>query len=60
MILTGIVAFAQSVGQQRLEEELLPQCWEQVGLFKAKSEVFYRNEKVNMIKIQVIKFEKFM
>ncbi|XP_076109472.1 RAB11-binding protein RELCH homolog [Mytilus galloprovincialis] len=31
MILTGIVAFAQHVGQQRLEEELLPQCWEQIN-----------------------------
>jgi hypothetical protein len=33
MILTGCVAFAQHVGQQRLEEELLPQCWEQVCLY---------------------------
>ena len=30
IILTGCVAFAQHVGPRRLEEELLPQCWEQV------------------------------
>ena len=30
MILTGCVAFAQHVGPQRVETELLPQCWEQV------------------------------
>ncbi|OWF38039.1 hypothetical protein KP79_PYT14357 [Mizuhopecten yessoensis] len=31
MILTGCVAFAQHVGQARLMEELLPQCWEQIS-----------------------------
>ncbi|XP_069112711.1 RAB11-binding protein RELCH homolog isoform X2 [Argopecten irradians] len=31
MILTGCVAFAQHVGQARLLEELLPQCWEQIS-----------------------------
>ena len=31
MILTGCVAFAQYVGPQRAEAELLPQCWEQVS-----------------------------
>ena len=31
MILTGCVAFAQHVGPTRVETELLPQCWEQVG-----------------------------
>ncbi|XP_041376691.1 RAB11-binding protein RELCH homolog [Gigantopelta aegis] len=31
MILTGCIAFAQHVGQTRLEAELLPQCWEQIS-----------------------------
>ena len=31
MILTGCVAFAQYVGAQRVETELLPQCWEQIA-----------------------------
>ena len=31
MILTGCVAFAEHVGPTRVESELLPQCWEQVG-----------------------------
>ncbi|XP_064641709.1 RAB11-binding protein RELCH homolog [Lineus longissimus] len=31
IILTGCVAFAQHVGPRRVEEELLPQCWEQIG-----------------------------
>lgn len=30
MILTGCVVFAEHVGAERLVEELLPQCWEQV------------------------------
>ena len=30
MILTGCVAFAQHVGPERVESELLPQCWEQI------------------------------
>lgn len=30
MILTGCVMFAQYNGSERVEEELLPQCWEQV------------------------------
>ncbi len=30
MILTGCVAFAEQVGAERVETELLPQCWEQV------------------------------
>ncbi|XP_071958266.1 RAB11-binding protein RELCH homolog isoform X2 [Antedon mediterranea] len=31
MILRGCVAFAQHVGPARLEEELLPQCWEEIS-----------------------------
>ena len=31
LILTGCVAFAQHVGAQRVEAELLPQCWEQLA-----------------------------
>ncbi|XP_077592008.1 RAB11-binding protein RELCH homolog isoform X6 [Stigmatopora nigra] len=31
MILTGCVAFARHVGPRRVEEELLPQCWEQIN-----------------------------
>lgn len=31
MILRGCVAFAKHVGPARLENELLPQCWEQVN-----------------------------
>ncbi|KAJ8302481.1 hypothetical protein KUTeg_018877 [Tegillarca granosa] len=31
MILTGCIAYAEHVGQARLEEELLPQCWEQIS-----------------------------
>ena len=30
MILTGCVVYAEHVGAERLVEELLPQCWEQV------------------------------
>ena len=30
MILTGCIMFAQYNGPERVEEELLPQCWEQV------------------------------
>jgi hypothetical protein len=30
MILTGCVVFAEHAGAERLVEELLPQCWEQV------------------------------
>ncbi|XP_025114881.1 lisH domain and HEAT repeat-containing protein KIAA1468-like isoform X4 [Pomacea canaliculata] len=31
MILTGCVVFAEHVGAERLVEELLPQCWEQIS-----------------------------
>ncbi|XP_059148848.1 RAB11-binding protein RELCH-like isoform X1 [Physella acuta] len=31
MILTGCVVFAEHAGADRLVEELLPQCWEQIG-----------------------------
>ena len=31
MILTGCIMFAQYNGPQKVEEELLPQCWEQIG-----------------------------
>uniref|UniRef100_A0A2C9LVS6 TOG domain-containing protein n=1 Tax=Biomphalaria glabrata TaxID=6526 RepID=A0A2C9LVS6_BIOGL len=31
MILTGCVVFAELAGADRLVEELLPQCWEQIG-----------------------------
>ncbi|CAH1269897.1 KIAA1468 [Branchiostoma lanceolatum] len=31
MILTGCVTFAEHVGQERVETELLPQCWEQIN-----------------------------
>ncbi|ESO82885.1 hypothetical protein LOTGIDRAFT_108770 [Lottia gigantea] len=31
MILTGCIAFAETVGPTRLETELLPQCWEQIS-----------------------------
>ncbi|KAK2149703.1 hypothetical protein LSH36_441g01057 [Paralvinella palmiformis] len=31
MILTGCVAFAKHVGPDRVETELLPQCWEQIN-----------------------------
>lgn len=34
MILTGCVAFARHVGPTRVEAELLPQCWEQVRVWK--------------------------
>ena len=30
MILTGCVSFAKHVGPQRVESDLLPQCWEQI------------------------------
>ncbi|CAD5117095.1 DgyrCDS5906 [Dimorphilus gyrociliatus] len=31
IILTGCIAFAKNVAYSRLENELLPQCWEQIG-----------------------------
>ncbi|XP_076470808.1 RAB11-binding protein RELCH homolog isoform X2 [Babylonia areolata] len=31
MILTGCVVYAEHVGAERLVEELLPQCWEQIS-----------------------------
>nr|CAB3258802.1 lisH domain and HEAT repeat-containing protein KIAA1468 [Phallusia mammillata] len=31
MILLGCVAYAKHIGESRSEEELLPQCWEQIG-----------------------------
>ena len=31
MILLGCVAFARHAGAARVETELLPQCWEQIG-----------------------------
>ena len=31
MILHGCVAYAKHVGPLRTEDELLPQCWEQIG-----------------------------
>lgn len=31
MILQGCVSYAKHVGKERTEEELLPQCWEQIG-----------------------------
>ena len=31
MILQGCVSYAKHAGKLRTEEELLPQCWEQIG-----------------------------
>jgi hypothetical protein len=33
MIMQGCISLAQSIPPERVEGELLPQCWEQVKLF---------------------------